>query len=95
VTFPTAEIAVMGPDGAVNIVRRGEIAKAADPAATRAAFVADYKEKFANPYKAAELGFIDEVIYPRMLRARLHASLEMLKDKRDTNPPKKHSNIPL
>jgi propionyl-CoA carboxylase beta chain len=93
--FPTAEIAVMGPDGAVNIVRRGEIAKAADPAATRAAFVADYRDKFANPYKAAELGFIDEVIYPRTLRARLHASLEMLKDKRDTNPPKKHSNIPL
>jgi len=93
--FPTAEIAVMGPDGAVNIVRRGEIAKAADPVATRAAFVADYKEKFANPYKAAELGFIDEVIYPHTLRARLHSSLELLKDKRDTNPPKKHSNIPL
>jgi propionyl-CoA carboxylase beta chain len=93
--FPTAEIAVMGPDGAVNIVRRGEIAKAADPSATRAAFVADYKEKFANPYKAAELGFIDEVIYPHTLRSRLHAALDMLKDKRDTNPPKKHSNIPL
>jgi len=93
--FPTAEIAVMGSDGAVNIVQRNEIAKASDPAATRAAFVADYKEKFANPYKAAELGFIDEVIYPHTLRARLHASLEMLKDKRDTNPPKKHSNIPL
>ncbi len=93
--FPTAEIAVMGPDGAVNIVRRNEIAKAADPVATKAAFVADYKEKFANPYKAAELGFIDEVIYPHTLRARLHRSLEMLKDKRDTNPPKKHSNIPL
>ena len=93
--FPTAEIAVMGPDGAVNIVRRNEIAKASDPVATKAAFVADYKEKFANPYKAAELGFIDEVIYPHTLRARLHRSLEMLKDKRDSNPPKKHSNIPL
>jgi propionyl-CoA carboxylase beta chain len=93
--FPTAEIAVMGSDGAVNIVRRNEIAKAADPAKTRAEFVADYKEKFANPYKAAELGFIDEVIYPRTLRARLHRSLELLKDKRDTNPPKKHTNIPL
>ncbi len=93
--FPTAEIAVMGPDGAVNIVRRNEIAKATDPVATKAAFVADYKEKFANPYKAAELGFIDEVIYPHTLRARLHRSLEMLKDKRDSNPPKKHSNIPL
>jgi propionyl-CoA carboxylase beta chain len=93
--FPTAEIAVMGPDGAVNIVRRNEIAKAKDPAATRADFVADYKEKFANPYKAAELGFVDEVIYPRTLRARLHRSLELLKDKRDQNPPKKHTNIPL
>ena len=85
----------MGPEGAVNIVRGKEIAKAADPAAAKAAFVADYREKFANPYKAAELGFIDEVIYPRTLRARLHRSLEMLKDKRDTNPPKKHTNIPL
>ena len=85
----------MGPEGAVNIVRRSEIAQAADPAKARAAFVADYSEKFANPYKAAELGFIDEVIYPRTLRARLHRCLEMLKDKRDTNPPKKHTNIPL
>ncbi len=93
--FPTAEIAVMGPDGAVNIVRRAEITQAADPDKTRAAFVADYREKFANPYKAAELGFVDEVIYPRTLRARLHRSLELLKDKRDSNPPKKHTNIPL
>ena len=93
--FPTAEIAVMGPDGAVNIVRRNEIAQSKDPAKARAEFVADYKEKFANPYKAAELGFIDEVIYPRTLRARLHRSLELLKDKRDSNPPKKHTNIPL
>jgi propionyl-CoA carboxylase beta chain len=93
--FPTAEIAVMGPEGAVNIVHRGEIAKAADPDHARAAFAKDYSEKFANPYKAAELGFVDEVIYPRTLRARLYRSLEMLKDKKDTNPPKKHSNIPL
>src|SRR5678815_3913036 len=93
--FPTAEIAVMGPDGAVNIIRKGEIAQSADPAKTRAAFIADYKEKFANPYKAAELGFIDEVIYPRTLRSRLAAALTVLKDKRDTNPPKKHTNIPL
>jgi len=93
--FPTAEIAVMGPDGAVNIVYRKEIEKAPDPAKARAAFIADYKEKFANPYKAAELGFIDEVIYPRTLRQRLYRSLEMLKDKRDTNPAKKHTNIPL
>jgi propionyl-CoA carboxylase beta chain len=93
--FPTAEIAVMGPEGAVNIVRRAEIANAADAAGARAEFVADYREKFASPYKAAELGFIDEVIPPRLLRARLHRSLEMLKDKRDENPRKKHANIPL
>jgi propionyl-CoA carboxylase beta chain len=93
--FPTAEIAVMGPDGAVNIVFKNEIAKAADPAKARTELIADYKEKFANPYKAAELGFIDEVIYPRTLRQRLARSLELLKDKRDSNPPKKHSNIPL
>jgi propionyl-CoA carboxylase beta chain len=93
--FPTAEIAVMGPEGAVNIVRRNEILQAAEPDKARAAFVADYREKFANPYKAAELGFIDEVIYPRTLRARIHRSLELLKDKRDGNPPRKHTNIPL
>jgi propionyl-CoA carboxylase beta chain len=93
--FPTAEIAVMGPDGAVNIIHRGEIDKAADPAATRTAFVNDYREKFANPYKAAELGFIDAVIYPRLLRKRLGEALELLKDKRDSNPRKKHGNIPL
>src|SRR5450432_2697602 len=93
--FPTAEIAVMGSDGAVNIVRRKEILESKDPVKTRAEFVADYKEKFANPYKAAELGFVDEVIYPRVLRARLHRSLEMLQDKRDSNPPRKHTNIPL
>jgi propionyl-CoA carboxylase beta chain len=93
--FPMAEIAVMGPDGAVNIVRRSEIMKAKDPEKTRTEFVADYRQKFANPYKAAELGFIDEVIYPRTLRARLHRSLEMLQDKRDSNPPRKHTNIPL
>ena len=93
--FPTAEIAVMGPEGAVNIVQRNEIAQSRDPERARAEFVADYRDKFANPYKAAELGFVDEVIYPRALRARLHRSLEILRDKRDDNPPKKHSNIPL
>jgi propionyl-CoA carboxylase beta chain len=93
--FPTAEIAVMGPEGAVNIVYRNQIVKSSDPAATRATFIDEYKKKFANPYKAAELGFIDEVIYPRMLRSRLASALEILKDKRDKNPPKKHGNIPL
>jgi propionyl-CoA carboxylase beta chain len=93
--FPTAEIAVMGPEGAVNIVYRREIQAASEPGATRARFVEEYKSKFANPYKAAELGFIDEVIYPRMLRSRLARGLELLKDKRDRNPSKKHGNIPL
>ena len=93
--FPTAEIAVMGPDGAVNIVYRHEIAKAQDPAAARAKFVEEYRAKFANPYKAAELGFIDEVIHPRTLRMRMHRALELLKDKRESNPPRKHGNIPL
>jgi propionyl-CoA carboxylase beta chain len=93
--FPTAEIAVMGPDGAVNIVYRREIAAAKDQAAARDAFVAEYKERFANPYKAAELGFVDEVIHPRMARQRLAAALDLLRDKRDDNPRKKHGNIPL
>lgn len=93
--FPSAEIAVMGSDGAVSIIRRTEIAKASDPAATRSSFVAEYKDRFANPYKAAELGYIDEVIYPRELRKRLHQALEVLRDKRDSNPKKKHSNLPL
>ncbi|MFI5298920.1 MAG: acyl-CoA carboxylase subunit beta [Polyangiales bacterium] len=93
--FPTAEIAVMGPDGAVNIIHKNEIAKATDPAAMRAKFVDDYRTKFANPYKAAELGFIDEVIYPRTLRQRLHRAIELLRDKREKNPPRKHGNIPL
>jgi propionyl-CoA carboxylase beta chain len=93
--LPTAEIAVMGPEGAVNVVRRNEIASAADPTSARSEFVADYREKFANPYKAAELGFVDEVIAPASLRVRLHQSLTAFKSKRDDNPPKKHSNIPL
>ncbi len=93
--FPTAEIAVMGPEGAVNIVYRKEIQAASDPAKARSCFVEEYKAKFANPYKAAELGFIDEVIYPRLLRVRLARALELLQDKRDKNPPKKHGNIPL
>ena len=93
--FPTAEIAVMGPDGAVPIIYKGEIDKAADPAKARAEFVAEYKATFANPYKAASLGFVDEVIKPRILRKRLAASLELLKDKRDENPRRKHGNIPL
>jgi propionyl-CoA carboxylase beta chain len=93
--YPTAEIAVMGPEGAVNIIYRNEIAAAKDPNATRAAFVAEYRRTFANPFKAAELGFIDEVIAPRLTRMRLCRALTMLTNKRDHNPPRKHGNLPL
>ena len=93
--YPTAEIAVMGAEGAVNIIFRNEIAKAKDPQAERARLTKDYENKFANPYIAAEIGYIDEVIEPATTRKRLIDSLEMLKNKRDSNPPKKHGNIPL
>jgi propionyl-CoA carboxylase beta subunit len=93
--YPTAEIAVMGPDGAVNIIFRNEIEKAKNPEEERARLVADYRKTFANPYKAAELGYIDEVIQPEETRPRLIGALEMLQNKRDKNPPKKHGNIPL
>jgi acetyl-CoA carboxylase carboxyltransferase component len=93
--WPSAEIAVMGPEGAVNIVFRREIAEAADPEATRARLVAEYREKFANPYIAASRGYIDAVIEPHETRPRLINALEMLQNKRDSNPPKKHGNIPL
>ncbi len=93
--WPTAEIAVMGAEGAVNILYRREIEKAADPAAMRAEKVAEFREKFANPYVAAERGFIDEVILPRTTRRRLIQALATLETKRDRNPPKKHGNIPL
>ena len=91
--FPSAEIAVMGPEGAVNIVRRNEIAQSSDPEKTRKEFVADYREKFANPYKAAELGFIDEVIYPRTLRARLYRSLELLEGQSGTRTRRRSTRI--
>ena len=93
--YPTAEIAVMGPDGAVNIVYRDEISRAADPAAAKARYVAEYREKFANPYVAAQRGYIDEIIRPRQTRAKLITALATLETKRDRNPPKKHGNIPL
>jgi propionyl-CoA carboxylase beta chain len=93
--YPTAEIAVMGPEGAVNIVFKGEIERSADKEAARQAYIAEYREKFANPYKAAELGYIDEVIRPRQTRWKLIQSLRMLRNKRQDNPPKKHGNIPL
>jgi propionyl-CoA carboxylase beta chain len=93
--YPTAEIAVMGPEGAVNIIFRNEIERAKDPEAERARLVEEYRATFANPFKAAELGYIDEVIRPRDTRARLVASLRALENKRDKNPPRKHGNIPL
>ena len=93
--WPSAEIAVMGPEGAVNILYKRELEKAADPDAARAARVAEFREKFANPYAAAARGFVDAVIRPRQTRPRLIAALAALETKRDRNPPKKHGNIPL
>jgi acetyl-CoA carboxylase carboxyltransferase component len=93
--WPTAEIAVMGPDGAVSIIFRKELDKAEDPVKRKAELVQEYREKFANPYVAAQRGYIDDVIEPRETRSRLINALEMLQNKRDTNPPKKHGNIPL
>jgi len=93
--WPTAEIAVMGPDGAVNIIFRKELAKAKDKVKRKAELVAEYREQFANPYIAAERGYVDDVIEPRDTRPRLINALEMLTNKRDQNPAKKHGNIPL
>ncbi|MFQ6101547.1 MAG: acyl-CoA carboxylase subunit beta [Anaerolineae bacterium] len=93
--WPTAEIAVMGPDGAVNIIFRREIAAVEDPEAERARLVQEYRDQFANPYVAAARGYIDDVIEPHETRPRLIEALKMLQNKRDSNPPKKHGNIPL
>jgi propionyl-CoA carboxylase beta chain len=93
--YPTGEIAVMGPEGAISIVFRDALQKAADPAKARDEMVQQYRDKFANPFKAAEQGYIDAVIYPEDTRPTLIRSLEMLKNKQDNNPRKKHGNIPL
>ncbi len=93
--WPSAEIAVMGPEGAVNIIFRRQIAESGDPQAERERLVQEYRETFANPYVAAARGYIDDVIEPRETRPRLFEALQMLQNKRDTNPPKKHGNIPL
>jgi len=95
IAWPTAEIAVMGPEGAVNVIYRDQIDAASDPAAERDRLVTDYQARFANPYVAASRGYIDDVILPSETRSRLIAGLEVLATKRDTNPPKKHGNIPL
>ena len=93
--WPTAEIAVMGPEGAVNIIFKDEIEKARDPKKTRDKLIKDYRDKFANPYIAARKGYIDDVIEPADTRRRLIRALELLKTKRDKNSPRKHGNIPL
>ena len=93
--WPTAEIAVMGAEGAVGILYRREINEAEDQEGARKARMSEYEEKFANPYVAAERGFIDEIIEPSATRPKLIRALELLENKRDTNPPKKHGNIPL
>jgi len=93
--WPTAEIAVMGAEGAVNILYKRELDAAADVAAVRMAKITEYRDKFANPYIAAQRGFIDEIIRPHQTRAKLINGLETLETKRDKNPPKKHGNIPL
>ncbi len=94
-SYPTAEIAVMGAEGAVNIIYRRELMAAENPAQRRAELTQDYRELFANPYKAAELGFIDQVIRPEETRARVAQSFALLRNKRQENPAKKHGNIPL
>jgi propionyl-CoA carboxylase beta chain len=93
--WPTAEVAVMGPEGAVNIVFRKELAEAEDPEARRAELIAEYKERFANPYVAAERGYVDEVIEPRRTRPMLVSALETSLTKREPRPQRKHGNIPL
>src|SRR5207245_9488165 len=93
--WPSAEIAVMGAEGAVDILYRREIAEASDKASARRSRVNEFEEKFANPYIAAERGFIDEVIEPAQTRPKLIRALALLENKRDQNPPKKHGNIPL
>jgi len=93
--YPTAEIAVMGPEGAVNIIFRKQIAESDDPEGTRQKLVEEYRNNFASPFKAAELGYIDQIIFPENTRTRLIKALSMLKDKRDSIPARRHGNIPL
>jgi propionyl-CoA carboxylase beta chain len=95
VAWPSAEMAVMGADGAVNILYRDQIAAAKDPAAERRRLIDEYNEKFASPWVAAELGYLDDVIPPEDTRPRLIAALEMLRNKRQSLPHKKHGNPPL
>jgi propionyl-CoA carboxylase beta chain len=93
--WPSAEIAVMGPEGAVNIIHRRDIGSSPTPDERREKLIDDYKARFANPYTAAERGYIDDVIFPRETRPKLIAALETLKTKRVAQPKRKHGNIPL
>jgi acetyl-CoA carboxylase carboxyltransferase component len=93
--WPTAEIAVMGADGAANIIHRKEIKEADDPEAMRKQKIEEYRDHFSNPYVAAARGFVDAVIYPRETRPRLIDTLRVLLSKRESRPPKKHGNIPM
>ena len=95
VAWPSAEIAVMGPEGAVNVIFRKEIQHAADPEAKRRELIAEYEGQFSNPYIAAERGFVDDVIEPADTRPRLIQALRMLQTKREQVPARKHGNIPL
>jgi propionyl-CoA carboxylase beta chain len=93
--YPTAEIAVMGAEGAVGVLYKKELLETTDPESRRKEIINEFNEKFANPYVAAERGFIDEVIEPKYTRPKLIRALSLLRNKRDSNPPKKHGNIPL
>ena len=93
--YPTAEIAVMGPEGAIQILFRREIEEAPDPAKRRAELIEEYIAKFASPYRAAQLGFIDRVIYPRDTRSVLIKAFAQLENKREEKPVRRHGNIPL
>ena len=93
--WPSAEIAVMGPEGAANIIFRRDIANSDDPIAFREEKIREYREKFSNPYIAASRGYVDDVIEPAATRIRVAGALEMLTSKREVRPSKKHGNIPL
>lgn len=93
--WPSAEVAVMGPEGAVNIVYKQQIEAAADPAAERARLIEEYRSKYSNPYRAANAGYVDDIIEPRETRSKIIAALSALRDKYSNTPPRKHGNIPL
>ena len=93
--YPSAEIAVMGPEGAANIIFKNDIKESSDPVTTRNEKIQEYRNKFASPYEAAKRGYVDDVIEPDSTRPRIIAALEMLASKRDSRPAKKHGNLPV